>query len=89
MVGMALDYWYKPEAITAIGRCYWEVTLAKAAAFLSDVPAASNAEDDAQRQALARMPVVQIRINDDWGAAAEPQPRFAAFVSWDDHVRRE
>ena len=78
---MALDYWYKPEAITAIGRCYWEVTLAKAAAFLGDVPAASNAEDDAQRQALARMPVVQIRINDDWGAAAEPQPRFAPFVS--------
>ena len=89
MVDMALDYWHKPGPITAIGRSYWEATLVKAAAFLGDVPPAGNAADDAQRHALARMPVVQIRINDDWGAAAEPQTRFAPFVSWDDHVRRE
>jgi hypothetical protein len=30
----------------------------------------------------------QIRINDDWVAAVEPQPSFAPFFSWDCQVRR-
>jgi DNA invertase Pin-like site-specific DNA recombinase len=66
----------------------WEAILAKAAAFLSDLPAAWRAADDAQRNALARMLFVQIRIKDEWVAAVEPQPSFAPFFSWDCQVRR-
>ena len=66
----------------------WEAILAQAAAFLSDLPAAWRAADDAQRNALARMLFVQIRIKDDWVAAVEPQPSFAPFFSWDCQVRR-
>ena len=66
----------------------WEGILAQAAAFLSDLPAAWRAADDAQRNALARMLFVQIRIKDDWVAAVEPQPSFAPFFTWDCQVRR-
>jgi hypothetical protein len=66
----------------------WEAVLARAAAFLSDLPAARRAADGAQRNALARMLFAQIRIKDDWVAAVEPQPSFAPFFSWDCQVRR-
>jgi hypothetical protein len=66
----------------------WEGILAQAAAFLSDLPAAWRAADDAQRNALARMLFVQIRIKDDWVVAVEPQPSFAPFFHWDCQVRR-
>jgi hypothetical protein len=55
---------------------------------LSDLPAAWRAADDAQRNALARMLFVQVRIKDDWVAAVEPQPSFAPFFNWDCQVRR-
>jgi site-specific DNA recombinase len=66
----------------------WEGILAQAAAFLSDLPAAWRAANDAQRSALARMLFVQVRIKDDWVAAVEPQPSFAPFFSWDCPLRR-
>ena len=66
----------------------WEGILGQAAAFLSDLPAAWRAADGAQRNALARMLFVQVRIKDDWVAAVEPQPSFAPFFSWDCQVRR-
>jgi site-specific DNA recombinase len=66
----------------------WEGILAQAAAFLSDLPAAWRAADDTQRNALARMLFVQIRIKGDWVAAVEPQPSFAPFFHWDCQVRR-
>src|SRR5215211_8778766 len=66
----------------------WEAILAQAAAFLSDLPAAWRAADDAQWNALTRMLFVQIRIKDDWVAAVEPQPSFAPFFSYDCQVRR-
>ncbi len=57
----------------------WEGILEQAAAFLSDLPAAWRAADDAQRNALARMLFAQVRIKDDWVVAVEPQPSFAPF----------
>lgn len=66
----------------------WEDVLARAAAFLTDLPAAWRAADAAQRNALASMLFAQIRIKDHWVAAVEPQPRFAPFFSWDCHARR-
>jgi site-specific DNA recombinase len=66
----------------------WEGILAQAATFLSDLPAAWRAADNAQRNALARMLFVQIRVNDDWVVAVEPQPSFAPFFSWDCQARR-
>jgi hypothetical protein len=66
----------------------WEGILAQAAAFLTDLPAAWRAANDAQRNALARMLYVQVRIKDDRVAAVEPQPSFAPFFSWDCQVRR-
>jgi hypothetical protein len=65
----------------------WEGILAQAAVFLSDLPAAWRAADDSQRNALARMLFVQIRIKDDWVAARRPQPNFAPFFQWDCQVR--
>jgi hypothetical protein len=65
----------------------WEGILAQAAAFLTDLPAAWHVADDAQRNALARLLFVQVRIKDDWVAAVEPQPSFAPFFSWDCQVR--
>jgi hypothetical protein len=59
----------------------WEAVLARAAAFLNDLPAAWRAADGAQRNALARMLFAQIRIKDDWVAAVEPQPSFAPFFT--------
>jgi hypothetical protein len=66
----------------------WEAVLARAAAFLSDLPAAWRAADGAQCNALARMLFASIRIKDDWVEAVEPQPSFAPFFSWDCQVRR-
>jgi hypothetical protein len=66
----------------------WEGILAQAAAFLTDLPAAWRAANDAQRNALARMLYVQVLIKDDRVAAVEPQPSFAPFFSWDCQVRR-
>jgi hypothetical protein len=66
----------------------WEAVLARAGAFLSDLPAAWRVADGAQRNALSRMLFAQIRIKVDWVAAVEPQPSFAPFFTWDRQVRR-
>ncbi len=66
----------------------WESILDHAAKFLSDLPAAWRAADDAQRNALARMLFVQVRIKDNWVAAVEPQPSFAPFFNLDCQTRR-
>ena len=66
----------------------WEGILAKAARFLGDLPAAWRAANDAQKNALARVHLVQIRINDTWVTAVEPRPSLAPFFSWDCQVRR-
>jgi hypothetical protein len=71
------------EMVPAIAR-----VLAQAASYLCDQPAAWRAADDAQRNALARMVFVQVRIKDDWVAAVEPQPSFTPSFRWDCHVQR-
>src|SRR5918996_5923341 len=62
--------------------------MARAAAFLIDLPAAWRVAVAAQWNALAKMLFAQIHIKDHWVAAVEPQPSFAPFFNWDCQARR-
>jgi DNA invertase Pin-like site-specific DNA recombinase len=53
--------------------------LVQAASFLKDLPAAWNAANPEQRNALARLVFESIEIEDDRVAAVVPQPDFAPF----------
>ncbi len=62
--------------------------LARAAAFLADLPAAWAAATQEQRNALARLLFEEVRIKDEWVAAVQPQPTFAPFFALDCQARR-
>ncbi len=53
--------------------------LATAAAFLRDLPAAWDAANPEQRNALARLVFISVEITDDRVVAVVPQPDFAPF----------
>ena len=62
--------------------------LARAAEFLGNLPAAWQAAEEAQRNALARLLFHEVRIKDDWVVAVGPQPSFAPFFELDCQARR-
>jgi site-specific DNA recombinase len=63
-------------------------TLERAAAFLTDLPAAWASADQEQRNMLARLLFEEIHVKDKWVVAVKPQPTFVGFFGLDCQSKR-